>query len=377
MNYEKVIVIIPTYNEALVIEKTVTQIFKAVQSTTKDIHILIFDSHSTDDTDKIVRYLQKTYKKLHLQTEPQKSGLGSAYQQAMRYALTHLTADIVVEFDADLSHQPKYIVPMLDKLDHYDVIVGSRYVIGGSIPKNWAWYRKLLSISGNCVARLLLTPAYKDLTSGFRMTRRQALQAALPTSFISNHYAYKLQLLWLLHKNKTRIYEYPIDFIDRQQGISKLPTNSIFDSLRVLFILRFQESTRYFKMSLVGVSGLLIQCITYNILRFNLSLLNAAQLAIVAAMFNNFLLNDRFTFKERASNHYPQKLKAITFFIGYSILMIVLQSYWLKLTSQYFGGSIIKENILMLLGAFISSLINYITYSRLIWPRKKTVLQKI
>lgn len=240
MSKEKVVIIIPTYNEAQVIEETLSQLLLVQNAvTTKDIHVLVFDSASKDDTPLRVFALQAQNPRLHLKTENAKSGLGSAYRQAMRYALEHMSADIVIEFDADLSHQPKYIAPMLEALTGHDVVVGSRYISGGCIPKEWAWHRKLLSVFGNYLARAVLTPRYKDFTSGFRASRAKALAAALPDQFMSNHYAYKLELLWSLHQQQANIIEFPIEFIDRQKGQSKLPANSIFDSLRVLMRLRF------------------------------------------------------------------------------------------------------------------------------------------
>ena len=242
---EKVVIIIPTHNEAEVIQTTIQQIFAAVASAEFcEIHVLIFDSASTDKTAPAVRALLEHYPRLHLITEPVKSGLGSAYLQAMNHALHHLGADIIFEFDADLSHQPKYILPMLEQLRSCDCVLGSRYVSGGSIPDNWALQRKLFSILGNYVARTALTYQYKDFTSGFRATRREHLLNILPERFLSNDYAYKIQLLWLLHKNKAKIMEYPIEFIDRDKGNSKLPKNSIMDSLRVVCTLRFHELKR-------------------------------------------------------------------------------------------------------------------------------------
>lgn len=235
---EKVVIIIPTHNEAAGIQTTIQQVFAIVDLLAAyNIHILIFDSASTDNTQAIVTVLQQNHKKLHLKTEPTKSGLGSAYLQAMNYALTELQADIVFEFDADLSHQPQYIPPMLEQLKSCDCVLGSRYVTEGSIPPDWAFHRKLFSVLGNHVARTFLTRKYKDFTSGFRATRAQSLGAALPTQFLSNHYAYKLELLWTLHQHKVQIREYPIAFIDREQGNSKLPRNSILDSLKVVFKL--------------------------------------------------------------------------------------------------------------------------------------------
>ncbi len=374
MSMKTVVVIIPTYNESLVIEETIHQVFKATSSPEFSVHILIFDSCSTDNTQDVVSRLQKTYPQLHLITEPQKTGLGSAYLQAMRYALNNLGADIVIEFDADLSHQPRYLLPMLEAMRDHDVVVGSRYVKGGSIPQNWGWHRKVLSKLGNIVARMVLTPKYKDFTSGFRATHYLALNKALPEQFISNHYAYKLELLWALHKTKAKIIEYPIVFVDRVQGESKLPANSIFDSLNVLARLRFKELKPYISMCAVGLVGLILQCLTYNLLRFYCTPFIAAQVAVLVAIINNFILNNQITFKNRNSK---LRFKSFAFFVGYSLIMMGFQSNWMRFGVNYLGTGLLKENLIMLSGIAVGSVLNYLFYSRMVWreKRKEALLQ--
>jgi dolichol-phosphate mannosyltransferase len=372
---ETVVIIIPTYNEASVIQTTIQQVFTAVESNERhEIHILIFDSASTDNTPQIVASLQENHPNLHLINEPAKSGLGSAYLQAMRYALTMLHADIIFEFDADLSHQPKYILPMLDMLQNCDCVVGSRYITGGSIPGNWALHRKLFSVVGNYVARAILTPKYKDFTSGFRATRREQLIKILPPNFLTNQYAYKIQLLWLLHQNKAKICEYPIDFVDRSVGYSKLPKNSIIDSLKVVLTLRYREIKLYLKMCLVGSLGIVVQFISYNLLRkyFQLSPFDASQIAVLAAIINNFILNNSITFSVKNKMTRALKIKRFIMFVAYSIIIINLQSYWLRLGVICFGSGPLRENLIMAVGLGLISLLNYYTYSRHIWAEKLT-----
>ncbi len=368
---KKVVIIIPTYNESLTIEKTLSELQKVMSSIANfDIHVLIFDSSSTDNTQELVRNIKVNNPHIHLQTEKTKTGLGSAYMQAMRYALNEMKADLIFEFDADLSHQPKYIEPMLLQTKNNDVVIGSRYVPGGSIPKEWSFDRKLLSVIGNYIARFMLTRKYKDFTSGFRVTKSSFLKQSLPKNFLSNQYAYKIHLLWLLHKAKAKIYEYPIEFIDRQNGVSKLPTNSIYDSLRVLFILRLREFQGYFKMCLVGLSGLVVQLFLYNLLRQYLSPIYAQQVSVTAAIINNYLLNSRFTFKNKIITSRLNKIKSLILFIGYSVFMIGLQTYWLDLGIKYFGSGALTENLIIVSGMFFGSLLNYLIYSRLIWRKK-------
>jgi dolichol-phosphate mannosyltransferase len=335
--------------------------------------VLVFDSASTDNTQDIVKSLQSSNDHLHLKTEAQKSGLGSAYMQAMRYALTDMAADIVFEFDADLSHGPEYIGPMLEKIKSCDVVVGSRYIKGGSIPADWGWHRKLLSALGNYVARAVLTPVYHDFTSGFRATRKKALEQALPKQFLSNHYAYKLELLWLLHQHKASICEYPIAFIDREKGVSKLPANSVFDSLRVVLTLRYFTLKRYLKMCLVGFSGMAMQFLVYNIARQYLQPFHAAQLAVTMAIVNNFILNSRFTFKHRQRSSGYHQVKSLALFLVYSISVVYMQSYWLDLGVRLFGPGHIKENLIIVTGMIMGSFLNYFIYSRLVWRERKLV----
>lgn len=372
---EKVVIIIPTYNEAAVIKTVIQQVIAAVHSIPHyEIHVLIFDSASTDNTQQIVISLQTNYTNLHLRTELIKSGLGSAYLQAMNYALTTMQADIVFEFDADLSHQPQYIRPMLQMLQTCDCVLGSRYITGGSIPGNWAFHRKLLSVLGNYVARAILTPKYKDFTSGFRATRREHLIKILPKRFLTNHYAYKLQLLWLLHQNKAKISEYPIHFLDRLQGYSKLPKNSIIDSLRVIFTLRYYELKRYFNMCLVGSLGLIEQFIIYNLLReyIHLSPFNASKIAVFTAIMNNFILNNKFTFSLKNKVSYVLNAHRLLIFIMYSLITIYLQCYWLRLGLLCFGGGPLQENLIMCIGIGLVSILNYFIYSRHIWGVNKS-----
>lgn len=368
MSNEKVVIIIPTFNEAQMIDETLTAVFQATSLIKDyDIYVLVFDSQSSDGTGEIVVQLQKKYSSLYLQTEPSKSGLGSAYLQAMRYALTELSADIIIEFDADLSHQPHYIPHMLEKMKDNDVVVGSRYVLGGKIPKDWGWHRKLLSMTGNFIVRLFLTTQYKDYTTGFRATRRWLLLNVLPDQFLSSQYAYKLQLFWLLHKANARIYEYPIEFIDRQKGVSKLPTNSIIDTLRVLLILRYKEHRRYVKMCLVGLVGVAVQYLVYNILRQNLSPFNAAKWAVIAALINNFVLNNQFTFARVGRVGGYDRIRSIILYMGYCGLMAYLQSYWLYLSTKAIGFGVIKENLIIFAGIVLGSILNYIIFSKIIW----------
>lgn len=368
---EKVIIIIPTYNEALVIVDTVKSVLKTTaQIHGYDVEILVFDSNSSDGGPEAIKRLIPSEPRLHFQSEQAKSGLGSAYLQAMRYAIDSLEADIVFEFDADGSHKPEYIEPMLEKMRLADVVVGSRYVKGGSIPQNWGWHRKLFSVLGNQVARFVLTRKYKDFTSGFRATRTSLLRKVLPSQFLSSQYAYKLHLFWLLHKAKAVIKEHPIVFIDREKGYSKLPSNSITDSLRVVFYLRSVELKNYMKMCLVGLSGALVQFVVFNLMRHLLTPTHAIQVAVTCAIVSNFIFNNKFTFKDHEIKE-TNLAKRFLIYGCYSFVMVMFQSLWMLFAVRFIGQSFWLENLFVAIGIIAGSVLNYFFYSKIIWREEE------
>lgn len=211
VRHEEVVIMVPTYNEEGAIESTIINlqnIFTQISSHT--MRILVFDSSSTDRTQDIVRNLQKQFNNIHLLTEPEKSGLGSAYVKAMKFAMHELKATVVFQFDADGSHQPKHIPEMLTLMESGpDVVIGSRYVPGGSIPEAWAYYRKCISKVGNQIARLFLTRKYHDYTTGFRAIKVAALRKVNLDGLLSKNYAHLMNLLWELHKTGAIIAESP------------------------------------------------------------------------------------------------------------------------------------------------------------------------
>jgi dolichol-phosphate mannosyltransferase len=157
----KVVIIVPTYNERenisrlipILLDQTFPPLTEHYQ-----LHILIVDDSSPDKTSEVAQKFASKSPQVHLLLNQKKSGLGGAYTKGMRYALDKLSADIVFEFDADLSHNPKKIKPMLEKLSQgYDVVLGSRYIKGGSIPADWGLHRKFLSIFGNKIIQFIIT----------------------------------------------------------------------------------------------------------------------------------------------------------------------------------------------------------------------------
>ena len=148
------VIVIPTYNEAGSISKLIQEILKIQENLTRwQLKILVIDSNSPDNTAKIVKELQKTSKNIYL-VQTEKEGLGKAYVTGFKYSLAHFYPYVIFEMDADLSHNPNNIPDFLNAIENgADFVIGTRYSKGGSIPKDWAFHRKLFSVLGNLVIR--------------------------------------------------------------------------------------------------------------------------------------------------------------------------------------------------------------------------------
>lgn len=371
----KAVIIIPTYNEAENIGGLIDQLQEVFTKVSDwEMAILVVDDSSPDGTGKIVLQKAKKYKGIHLFVNKQKKGLGAAYIKGMKYATDKLEADVVFEFDADGSHQPKYIPAMLKEVDKgADVVVGSRYIPDGSMPENWGIDRRLISYFGNLIARVvLLTFQYRDMTSGFRATKTKFLRKIDLDNLLSKQFAYKIHLYFALHKLGAKIVEYPIDFIDRTKGKTKFPKNNVLDSLRVIFTLRWQESEKFIKVCFVGLVGAVIQFSVFNLLRVKILPEYANTIAVELAVISNFILNNVWTFREQKI-HFSQLKKLILKFFQFNLVSlgsILIQFLVVKIGVGIFGRSFILENILVAIGILLGLVWNYTMYTRFIWKTK-------
>lgn len=373
----KAVIIVPTYNEKDNIESLVKELQRVFEKAPKefDMNILVVDDTSPDGTGEIVKRLMKKYSNLHLFVNPEKKGLGAAYIKGMRYASDKLKADLVFEFDADGSHQPKYIPEMLKEISKgADVVVGSRYIPGGTMPDDWGIDRKVISFFGNFITRLvLLTFQYKDMTSGFRVSKTKFLKKIDLDNLLSKQFAYKLHLYYALHKLGAKIVEYPIDFIDRTKGKTKFPKNNIKDSLRVVFTLRFRESKKFIQVCFVGFAGAVVQFTVFNILRLRIQPEYANTVAVELAIISNFILNNLWTFKEEKIE-FSKVGKLLSKFFQFNLVSlgsILIQFLVMKIGVSLLGRSLLLENGLVMVGILIGLVWNYTMYTKFIWKKKK------
>ena len=232
----RTLIIVPTYNASSNIAELIAQIF----SNASHVHLLIVDDNSPDGTAEIVEKLRATHANLALLRRTGERGLGRAYTAGIHYALDH-GFQIIGTMDADLSHDPAYLPPMLDLLDKHDVVIGSRYIRdGGTV--NWGIGRILLSWLANAFAAVLLRVPAHDVTSGYRLYRRHALEWIRTTEVKSTGYSFLGELLYRAHRSGARIIEHPIVFHDRTLGVSKLHRREIY--LGALNLLRLRFSRR-------------------------------------------------------------------------------------------------------------------------------------
>jgi dolichol-phosphate mannosyltransferase len=211
-------VILPTYNEAENLPKLVS----ALLSLPLDIAVLVVDDHSPDGTGAIADELSARFQgKLFALHRAGKLGLRSAYMQGFEKAFT-LGADAVVQMDADFSHDPAVLTEMARHIASCDVVIGSRYVKGGSLDEHWPLWRKYLSAFGNFYARTILAFPLRDVTTGYRMWRREALQSMPLERIRSNGYIFLVEMAYVAYLKGLRITETPIYFADRRWGKSKM-----------------------------------------------------------------------------------------------------------------------------------------------------------
>ena len=214
----QITIILPTYNEAENLPKLVS----ALLSLPLDLTLLVVDDHSPDGTGRIADELSNRHPgKLAVLHRAGKLGLRSAYMGAFQKAFD-LGAEAVVQMDADFSHDPTVLPEMADRLTSCDVVIGSRYVEGGSLDERWPSWRKALSAFGNFYARTILTSPLHDMTTGFRMWRREALQAMPLDRIRSNGYIFLVEMAYIAYVMGFKITEVPIHFADRRWGKSKM-----------------------------------------------------------------------------------------------------------------------------------------------------------
>jgi dolichol-phosphate mannosyltransferase len=233
-----VVVVLPTYQEAANLPNMVAALFDLPLP---GLRILVADDNSPDGTGQIAEELADRYGRARLEVmhRPGKEGLGRAYTAGMSKAIAE-GAEFVVQMDSDLSHGPEYLLQMLGTLlsTDADVVIGSRYVAGGSVGAEWPRHRKMLSAFANAYVRVLLRLPIRDATAGYKLWRASVLEAIGLQSIRSDGYSFQVEMNYRSIKYGLKVIELPIHFSDRAEGESKMNFKTQLESAVMPFRIR-------------------------------------------------------------------------------------------------------------------------------------------
>jgi dolichol-phosphate mannosyltransferase len=229
----KLLVIIPTYNES----ENIGRLLDELMQIPALLEVLVVDDNSPDQTARIVKSFIQKNPKVHLLERPGKMGLGSAYITGLQWGLKR-GFEAFLEMDADFSHEPSRIPHFLEALKTHDVVIGSRWIPGGSVV-NWPLRRVLLSRLGNLYSQAILGMGVRDLTGGYIGYRRCVLEAIGLHRIHSDGYSFQIEMKYRALKKGFRLTEIPIRFADRTAGASKISRRIVLEALLIVWILRF------------------------------------------------------------------------------------------------------------------------------------------
>jgi dolichol-phosphate mannosyltransferase len=245
----RVVMVIPTYNEALNLEPLLDRLHRAQP----EVDVLVVDDGSPDGTGDLADRLAAADPRVSVLHRTTKEGLGAAYLHGFGVALEQ-GYDVIGEMDADGSHQPEQLGLLLNALHDGDLVIGSRWVPGGSIV-NWPLHRELLSRGGNIYTRLLLGIRVRDATAGFRLFRRTTLERIGLDQVESAGYVFQADLAFRAVRAGLRVKEVPIEFVERERGDSKMSRQVAAESLRRITVWGLGERRRQLRSKLHRRSG--------------------------------------------------------------------------------------------------------------------------
>ena len=225
----RALLVLPTYQEAL----NLVEVLDRVRAATPDTQVLVVDDGSPDGTADLAETHGAVVGGVEVLRRPAKSGLGSAYRDGFRWGLER-GFDVLLEMDSDLSHDPAALPSLLGAIEHgADLVIGSRYVPGGSIPA-WSWHRRLLSRCGNRYAAGLLGLAVNDSTAGFRAYRATMLERIDLDGVAADGYGFQIEMTYEVVRRGGSVVEVPIAFADRLRGDSKMSGRIVVEAVMLV-----------------------------------------------------------------------------------------------------------------------------------------------
>jgi dolichol-phosphate mannosyltransferase len=234
----RAIICLPTYDE----RENLAPIVEAIHAVVPDVDVLVVDDDSPDGTGRLADELAARDPRVNVLHRAAKEGLGKAYLAGFAWALER-GYDLVLEMDADFSHDPRHLPALLAATRAADLALGSRYVPGGGTV-NWGLGRKLVSRGGSAYARAILGVRVRDLTGGFKCFRREVLEAVDLASVECSGYAFQIELTFRALRLGFRVVEVPIVFVDRRVGQSKMSRRIVLEAMRKVWSMRFSRFAR-------------------------------------------------------------------------------------------------------------------------------------
>ena len=373
----KIVVIIPTYNEkeniGRMIDVLEEDIFPKIKN--NQMEILVVDDKSPDGTAEIVRDKMKKFKNIILDLG-NKQGLGAAYKRGMKYAMEKMKADAVIEFDADFQHDPKYIIDLVQKFDEgYDYVIGSRFVKGGSYPKQWDFYRKFLTKYGGLFSRIVLffpnINKVKDVTTGLKLTRVKNVLDKVDFSKIANDFCYKTQILYQVVSMGAKVTEIPLQFKLREKGETKMGFDTVIVTFKAIILLRLTDPKiiHFIKFGTVGFTGYLVNAFfLYLFAKIGFAEWKAWAASTELAIIANFTFNNLWTFRsEKISGLKKTSYKFLQFNLTSSGALLI-QTVVGTLGVSLFGPQY-RQLLLPFIVLFLVMPYNYFMANVVIWKR--------
>ena len=229
----RVLVVLPTFNEALTIER----VLEAVRASLPGADVLVVDDSSPDGTAKIAQVVGERLGSIYVLSLPEKDGLGNAYKAGFSWGLER-GYEAMCEMDSDFSHDPndlpRLVAPLMG--NQADLVIGSRYVPGGEIP-DWSFSRRAISRIGNIYANVMLGLGVQDSTAGFRVYAASLLDRIGLEQIRADSYGFQVEMTYRARRAGGRVLEVPIRFVDRQEGTSKMSSTTVTEALRLVTVL--------------------------------------------------------------------------------------------------------------------------------------------
>lgn len=231
------LIVLPTYNE----RANLAPLIESIHAQVPEIHILVVDDGSPDGTGALADELAARDARIQVLHRAGKLGLGTAYLTGFKWALSR-GYELILEMDADFSHDPTHLPEILAAAEGADLVLGSRYIPGGGT-ENWGLWRRLLSRGGGVYARSLLGVEYHDLTGGFKCFHRRVLEAIPLDEVRSEGYGFQIEMTWRAHLQGFRIVEVPIVFKERREGQSKISRRIVVEAMLMVARLAWESRT--------------------------------------------------------------------------------------------------------------------------------------